>query len=609
MRTRRRSHIFVLAIVVVLIPLTAAARQDSVRYTLSFPRPANHYIEIDATYPSAGKTQLDLVMPVWAPGSYLVREYSRNVENLTASGPGGQRLAVTKTAKNHWRVETGGGADVRVHYRLYSREMGVRTNWVEDRFALVNGAATYITVADGMRLPHVVTLALPADWKTAISGLPEMGPGHTFNARDFDTLVDSPIVAGNPGVHEFTVAGKPHYLVNVNEPPFWDVTQSVADVRKIVEANLTFWGSLPYDKYVFLNVLTEAGGGLEHQNSVTMMASRWSTRSRRRYVRWLGLVSHEYFHLWNVKRLRPVELGPFDYDVENYTRSLWIAEGLTDYYGGLLLRRAGLVSDDESLADLSSAIEELQTTPGRLVQPLELASFDAWIKEYRPDENSSNVTISYYTKGAVVGFLLDAAIRRATDGQRSLDDVMRTAFARFSGPRGYTPAEFRQVVKEMAGVDLSDWMRRSLETTEELDYRQALDWLGLQFTPSPPARGFGSQSSWQGLRLRTDDNRLIVSQVRRDTPGEASGINVGDEIVALDDYRVTAGQWDSRADLYQPGDTVSVLVARRDALTRFDLKLGPVEIPQWRLRPLSDAAPVQQQHLREWFEGSPHKRP
>ena len=547
-------------------------------------------------------------MPVWAPGSYLVREYSRNVETLTASGSGGQRLAVTKTAKNHWRVETHGEAEVRVHYRLYSREMGVRTNWVEDQFALVNGAATYITMADGMRLPHVVTLTLPSDWKIAISGLPETGPGHTFTARDFDTLVDSPIVAGNPAVHEFTVAGKPHYLVNVNEPPFWDVTQSVADVQKIVEANLAFWGSLPYDKYVFLNVLTESGGGLEHQNSVTMMASRWSTRSRRRYVRWLGLVSHEYFHLWNVKRLRPVELGPFNYDVENYTRSLWVAEGLTDYYGSLLLRRAGLVSDDESLADLSSAIEELQTTPGRLVQPLETASFDAWIKEYRPDENSPNVTISYYTKGAIVGFVLDAAIRRATNGQRSLDDVMRTAFARFSGPRGYTPAEFREVVKEVAGVDLSDWMRRALDTTEELDYRQALDWLGLQFTPSSPVRGFGSQASWQGLRLRTEDNRLLVSQVRRGTPGEASGINVGDEIVALDDYRVTAGQWDSRGDLYQPGDTVSVLVARRDALKRFDLKLGPVEIPQWRLRPLSDATPAQEQHLRDWLDGGSSRR-
>jgi predicted metalloprotease with PDZ domain len=600
MRTRRPRPLSVVALLL-LWPLQAAAQQEPVRYALSFPRPANHYIEVDATYPTAGKPEIDLFMPVWAPGSYLVREYARNVENVTGTAPDGERLSIEKTSKNHWRLRTGGAREVKVHYRVYSREMGVRTNWVEDRFALVNGAATYVTLADGLSRPHVVSVNLPADWKIAISGLPDADAPDTFLARNFDVLVDSPIVAGSPAVHQFTVAGKPHYLVNVNEPPFWDVKQSVADVQKIVETNLQFWGTLPYDKYVFFNVLTEAGGGLEHQNSVTMMSSRWATGTRRRYVRWLDLVSHEYFHLWNVKRLRPVELGPFNYDAENYTRGLWIAEGLTDYYGGLLLRRAGLVSDDERLADLSSAIAELQTTPGRLVQPLEMASFDAWIKEYRPDENSSNVSISYYTKGAVVGFLLDARIRSATNGRRSLDDVMRTAFDRFSGARGYTPEDFRRVVNEVAGVDLSQWLHTALDSTEELDYTQALDWFGLQFTPSVPARG--SQNAWQGLRFRTDSNRLIVSQVRRDSPGEASGINVDDEIVALDEYRVTAAQWDSRLELYKPGDTVSVLVARRDALTRFDLEVGPPEVEQWRLRPRGEATAAQQQRLRAWLDG------
>lgn len=602
MRRPRRHPLSFVIVFLFAGPLHALAQQEPVRYTLSFPRPANHYIEVEAAYPAAGRSEIDLTMPVWTPGSYLVREYSRNVENVTAAGSDGRPLALIKTAKNRWRVQTGGAAAVRVRYRVYSREMGVRTNWVEDAFALVNGAATFMTLADGLARPHVVSLALPAEWKISVSGLQDGGSPHTFTAPDFDVLVDSPIVAGNPAVHEFSVGGKPHYLVNVNEPPFWDVKQSVADVQKIVEANLAFWGSLPYEKYVFLNVLTEAGGGLEHRNSVTMMASRWATRTRRRYVRWLGLVSHEYFHLWNVKRLRPVELGPFNYNEENYTRSLWIAEGLTDYYGALMLRRAGLVSDEECLADLSSAIAELQATPGRLVQPVELASFDAWIKEYRPDENSPNVSISYYTKGAVVGFLLDAQIRAASGSRRSLDDVMRTAFARFSGARGYTPADFRRVVNEVAGADLSDWMRRTLETTEELDYGRALDWFGLQFMPSPPARGFGSPLAWQGMRLRTDNNRLLVSQVRRDTPGAASGINVDDEIVALDEFRVTPAQWESRLELYRPGDTVSVLVSRRDALKRFDLTLAEPETERWRLRPSGDATPAQQGHLRSWLE-------
>ena len=559
-------------------------------------------MDVEANYPSEGRAELDLMMAVWTPGSYLVREYARNVESVSATAPDGRALDVTKTSKNHWRVQTGGGQGVRVVYRVYSREMGVRTNWVDSRFALITGAGTFMTLADGMRRPHLVALAMPEAWKRSISGLREGDSPHTFVAPDFDTLVDSPIVAGNPAVHEFVVSGKPHYLVNVNEPAFWDVQRSVADVRKIVEQNERFWGGLPYDKYVFFNLLTESGGGLEHQNSTVLMASRFATRTRARYVRWLGLVSHEYFHLWNVKRLRPVELGPFNYDQETYTRSLWVAEGLTDYYGTLMLRRAGLTSDGEYLQALSNDIRELQTTPGRLVQPVELASFDAWIKAYRPDENSSNVSISYYTKGTVIGFLLDAKIRRATAGRHSLDEVMRRAFGRFSGARGFSPAEFRQVVNEVAETDLSDWMRRALETTEELDYQEALDWYGLRFvTPSGRAPG---PIAWQGLRLRTDNNRLVVSQVRRGTPAYDSGINVDDEIVALDEVRVRPDQWHTRVEAYRPDETVSVLVARRDELMRLDLKIAPPRPEPWQLRSLTDAAPASQQQRAAWLAGA-----
>jgi predicted metalloprotease with PDZ domain len=482
--------------------------------------------------------------------------------------------------------------------------MGVRTNWVESRYAHITGAGTFMTSSDGLSRPHHVSLSLPGSWKTSISGLPSGAAPHTFVAANFDLLVDSPIVAGNPAVHEFRVGGKPHFLVNVNEPDFWDVQRSVADVQKIVEEYARMWGELPYDKYVFLNILNESGGGLEHLNSTTLMASRWATSTRRRYTNWLGLVSHEYFHLWNVKRLRPIELGPFNYDEENYTKSLWISEGLADYYGSLALRRANLVSDDAYLGMLSNDIESLQTTPGRLVQPVEMASFDAWIKEYRSDENSPNVAISYYTKGAVVGFLLDAKIRRATGGQRSLDDVMRGAYKRFSGPRGFTPAEFRQVVNEVAGADLGDWMRRALETTEELDYREALDWFGLRFTTAAPARTSG-QIMWQGLRLRNDNNRLVVTQVRRGTPAYESGVTVDDELVALDDFRVRPDQWDARVETYREGQSVSVLVARRDELMRFDLTIAPPQMDEWEIRAVPDATPAQRRQREAWLGSRP----
>ena len=275
-----------------------------------------------------------------------------------------------------------------------------------------------------------MTLVLPPGWKTSVTGLPAAADQkpHHYVAADFDTLVDSPLYAGSPAIYEFQVDGVAHYLVNEGEGGLWDGPRSARDVEAIVRAQKAFWGSLPYEKYVFFNLLTESGGGLEHKNSTVLMASRWATRTRSSYLSWLNLVSHEFFHTWNVKRMRPVELGPFDYESEVYTPSLWVAEGITSYYDRLLVRRAGLCSVEEYLAGDPPApssdsdkptndIERLQTTPGRLVQPLEASSFDAWIKFYRRDENTPNTGTSYYVKGAVVGFLLDAKIRRATDGK------------------------------------------------------------------------------------------------------------------------------------------------------------------------------------------------
>jgi predicted metalloprotease with PDZ domain len=306
-----------------------------------------------------------------------------------------------------------------VQYRVYGREMSVRTNWVESSFAMLNGAPTFITLVEPSPVarPHELVVDLPPDWRgvaTALDPLPGVERG--FVAADFDTLVDSPILAGSPAVHAFDVDGIPHALVNIGDDRLWDGARAAADVEKIVRATRDLWGRLPYPRYLFLNVIAEAGGGLEHRDSTLIMSSRWTMRTPRRYQGWLGLVAHEFFHAWNVKRLRPAALGPFDYEREVYTTDLWIAEGLTSYYDDLLVLRAGLSTRDEYLAALSNQIQALQTTPGRLVQPVAGASYDAWIRHYRPDENSPNVAVSYYTKGAVVGFLLDMRVREATRG-------------------------------------------------------------------------------------------------------------------------------------------------------------------------------------------------
>ena len=407
---------------------------EPLRYTLRFPAPHTHYVEVEAAIPAAGQPWVELVMAVWTPGSYMVREYARHVEGMTAHTPEGRSLRVDKTRKNRWRIDTKNAATVVVTYRVYGREMSVRTNWIEDGFALLNGAPTFLTLMEEAARPYDVTLVLPEAWHSSMTGLPAAPDGapHHYCAADFDTLVDSPILAGNPTVHRFEVDGIPHYLVNEGEGTVWDGPRSAQDVAQIVRAHRHMWGPLPYDKYVFFNLLTEAGGGLEHRNSTVLMTSRWNTRSRQGYLDWLGLVSHEFFHVWNVKRLRPIELGPFDYENEVYSKNLWIAEGVTSYYTDLGVRRAGLCTPQEFLELFSGDIERLQTTPGRLVHSLEMASYDAWIKLYRSDENTPNTSISYYTKGAIVAFLLDAKIQAATGGAQRLDDVLRLAYQRYT---------------------------------------------------------------------------------------------------------------------------------------------------------------------------------
>ena len=369
---------------------------------------------------------IELMMAVWTPGSYLIREYERHVEALTAADPARAPLAVEKTRKNRWRVATNGASTVWVRYRVYAHEMSVRTNWVDDEFALINGAPTFITLVESpSRRRHDVRVVLPRAWTRSLSGMTAGLGENTYTAPDYDTLVDSPIVAGSPSVYEFSVGGKPHYLVNFRERAVWNGPQAARDLAKVAETIAQFWGNVPFDRFYFLNIVGSAKNGLEHRNSTVLNIPLDATSTREGYLDWLNLASHEYFHAWNGKRLRPVELGPFDYENEVYTRALWFVEGITEYYADLFLVRAGVATRDEYLDALSEQIRSLQTTPGRLEQSVEAASYDAWIKYYRTDENSPNTSISYYVKGAVIGFLLDANVRRLTAGSKSLDDVMQ----------------------------------------------------------------------------------------------------------------------------------------------------------------------------------------
>ena len=579
----------------------SAQTLEPIRYTVSFPAPHTHYVEVEASYPTEGRPSIDLMMAVWTPGSYLIREYERHVEALTAADPARTPLAVEKTRKNRWRVTTNGAKTVWVRYRVYAHEMTVRTNWVDEEFAMINGAPTFITLLESpSRRVHDVRLVLPRAWARSVSG---MAPGlgdNTYVAPDYDTLVDSPIVAGSPSVYEFTVRGKPHYLVNVRERGVWNGPQAVRDLAKTAETIAQFWGDAPFDRFYFLNVIGSAANGLEHRNSTLLNIPVEATQSRSGYLEWLSLASHEYFHAWNVKRLRPVELGPFDYENEVYTRALWFVEGITDYYADLFLVRAGVATREEYLNALSKQIRALQTTAGRLEQPVESASWDAWIKYYRQDENTPNTAISYYVKGAVIGFLLDAHIRRLTDGAKSFDDVMRLMRSRYSGEKGFSREELRSAVADVAGAaharEIRTWMARALETTTELDYTDAMAWFGLRMTPPATV-----PRPFLGVATRTENGKTIITGIRRGSPAATAGMSLADEIVAINGEPLAAGQLVERLERLPPGSKVTFTIARGGGTRTMEIVLATDPAHGWQLSPLPTTTRAQSQHLDAWL--------
>ena len=471
-------------------PLTAQ-RLPPIVYTIRVPDPASHLALIEAHIPARGKDTLDLMMPVWSPGYYRVEDYAAKVQSIAATGRGGRSLTVSHPQSNRWRVPTEGATEVTLRYSLLCSGRSVTLNWVGDDMGVFNGSATYITLAERARRPHEVHLELPPQWPAVATSLPSANGGGAqwFRADDYDTLNDSPIVAGLLSTHEFTVGSSTHVLVDAGTTAGWDGALAARNLQQFVRADSAFWGSLPFTRYVFLNLFRPGGGGLEHLNS-TLLTSRVSPDAPGGNARWLNFVSHEYFHAFNVKRLRPVELGPFDYERPANTESLWISEGLTSYYGELLVTRAGLSAPADFLAALSSHIRSVQHAPGRLVQTLAQSSLGVWTASGVSGVGQDpKTTVSYYEKGPVVGFLLDARIRRLTGGARSLDDVMRAGMRRYSGARGFTHAQFVEVAESVAGAPLTDFFQRTVFSTEELDYAEALEWFGLRFAASvEPAR-------------------------------------------------------------------------------------------------------------------------
>ncbi|HEY3886206.1 MAG TPA: hypothetical protein VGL62_13405 [Vicinamibacterales bacterium] len=461
-------------------------------YTISFPNPASKSFDVRVQVPTGGRPSVDLMMAIWSPGFYGLQNYADRVSDFTARAGDGTTLDVAKPSPSRWTVATGGVPALTVTYTVAAPRGSNLGNGVTGTGAVIIGPATYITLVEpsGTPRPDEVRLELPDGWKGSMTSL-DAAPGgrpNDYVAPDYDVLADSPVLAGaDLSTTEFTVDGIKHYWASLGHAD-WDAHDAVEMLTPLVGEHIRFWRGLPYKKYVFLNIVKTSGpsSGVEHLQSVAITTRGTAPATEEARFREAAFLSHEYFHAMNVKRLRPIELGPFDYGHAPVTTGLWVAEGLTSYFGDLLAERSGAGTEADYLATESKHISDLQTKqPGRLVQTIEQASAQMF------DRLPADKKVDYYVKGPIVGLVLDAHIRRLTNDRKSMDDVIRLEYKRWSGAHGYTEEQFDRTVSDAAGVDVNPLLQDLIATTKEVDYTEMLDWFGLRFAPSDdPAKAW-----------------------------------------------------------------------------------------------------------------------
>jgi predicted metalloprotease with PDZ domain len=587
-----------------------------IRYRVRIPAPQTHLVEVEVeTAPDPEATRFAL--PAWSPGSYLIRDYARLVRDFQAweGGEPGRPLRCHKLDKQTFAVASGPATRrVTFAYRIYAHELTVRTSHVDGRHAFLHGPSLLAYVPSRSAEPVELLLEPPPGWEvvTTLCAAPE-----GYHADNYDHLADTPIELA-PALERlgFEAAGRPHEIAICGraDGPM-DSRALGTDVARIVEQAARIFGELPYERYLFLLHLASGvgQGGLEHRDSSALLAAPGSFRPRKKYEELLELFAHEHFHSWNVKRIRPRALGPFDYSAENYTRSLWLMEGVTSYYDRHLLVRAGLLPAKRYLERLGEELARLRQLPGRLVQSLEESSFDAWIKLYKPDEATSNATISYYLKGSLVALALDLEVRHATAGQRSLDDAMRLLWERYGrAPQGFADDAAQSLLEEATGVALGEFFDRHVRGRAELDLEHWLALAGLVVaTPEAPEGAAGEgESGWLGVQTRElGSGRMAVTATLTGSPAEAAGLYPGDELVALDGFRLDDKSWRERLGARRVGERVRLALFRRDELLEVEAELSHKPPEAYTVQP-DPAAPAAARALYQaWLGEAPPPPP
>lgn len=457
-------------------------KSQQIYYELSFPSPHTHYVHVKMNLTNiANDGSIEIRMPVWAPGSYMVREFSKNVDTVSATS-NNKKLPIKKSRKNAWNIETQGEKNITIEYDVYCFELTVRTSFIDADYAFLSGTSIFMYVENLKTNPISLKVIPHSSWKKINCGLDKEADEWNLKAENYDILVDAPILIGNQRTYNFTAKNIPHTIAMqgyANIPPTFET-----DVKKVVETNNEIIGENPCKNYTIIVINTPDGrGGLEHLNSTALMWNNFGYKNASQYKEFLSLVAHEYFHLWNVKRIRPEALGPFDYVNENYTDLLWFSEGFTQYYDDYTILRAGYYTKEEYLQIIADNITSYENSAGKEIQPVSESSFDAWIKYYRRNENSNNTQISYYTKGAFIALLLDMKIMKNSNGKFTLDDVMRELWKLYkSNPeKGFNESTIKSIFEQYTNEDLTSFFKHYIHGTEPLDFENAFLTVGLKF--------------------------------------------------------------------------------------------------------------------------------
>jgi len=567
------------SIVFLLSFLSLSTFAGNIKYNLKMPRPQNHYYHVEMELEGFKEKELKVKMPVWAPGSYLVREFARNVDLVKAFDENNNAIEVTKCDKNTWKISKGKAKKITVKYEVYAFELSVRTSFLDDTHGFVSGSGVFMYVEGHKNQSGSLQVYPYTTFGTITTALEKGDSENSFVFNNYDQLVDCPLEIGNQIQFSFNSAGTEHNVAIYGTGNF-DVDQLKIDMAKITQAATNVFGQNPNKKYTFIiHNVVDGQGGLEHTNSTVLSVNRW-TFAGSKYIGFLSLVAHEYFHLWNVKRIRPIELGPFDYDKENYTSLLWVMEGFTSYYDELLLLRAGYYTKDEFLNKLFGTINYVEGTPGTRVQPVAHASFDAWIKAYRPDENSRNSTMSYYSKGTIIAALLDAMIIEKYDGKKCLDHFMQRVYSEYyeKKGRGFSENEFKKELELFLGRNLDEFYAKYINGVEIPNYNDFFSKIGLNVNYS------GKTEASVGMFITENNGKTIVRGIVSNSAAEDAGISVNDEIIGCNGMRADKSSLEDYFKGVQEGELIEILFARDQELFSTEIKVTSKEIPRFEMK-------------------------